>query len=92
MEATKTKLVDYRVKNGVAVFTLTDPPANTYTHEMMRELDECILQARFDENVHVIVLTRRRREVLLRRREHQHAEEPRIRRSNTSSACTRTRR
>jgi enoyl-CoA hydratase len=57
MEATKTKLVDYRVKNGVAVFTLTDPPANTYTHEMMRDLDECILQARFDENVHVIVMT-----------------------------------
>ena len=56
MEATKTKLVDYRVKNGVAWLELTDPPANTYTHEMMRDLDDAILQARFDENVHVIVL------------------------------------
>lgn len=56
MEATKTKLVDYRVSNGVATIELTDPPANTYTHEMMRDLDEAILQARFDESVHVIVL------------------------------------
>ena len=56
MEATKNKLVDYRVKNGVAWLELTDPPANTYTHEMMRDLDDAILQARFDENVHVIVL------------------------------------
>jgi enoyl-CoA hydratase/carnithine racemase len=56
MEATKTKLVDYRVKNGVAWLELTDPPANTYTYEMMRDLDDAILQARFDENVHVLVL------------------------------------
>src|SRR5262245_49660561 len=56
MEATKTKLVDYRVKTGVAWIELTDPPANTYTYEMMRDLDDAILQARFDENVHVIVL------------------------------------
>jgi enoyl-CoA hydratase/carnithine racemase len=56
MEATKTKLVDYRVKSGVAWIELTDPPANTYTYEMMQDLDDAILQARFDENVHVIVL------------------------------------
>jgi len=56
MEATKSKLVDYRVKNGVAWLELTDPPANTYTYEMMRDLDDAILQARFDENVHVIVI------------------------------------
>jgi len=56
MEATKTKLVDYRVKNAVAWIELTDPPANTYTYEMMRDLDDAILKARFDENVHVIVL------------------------------------
>jgi enoyl-CoA hydratase len=56
MEATKTKLVDYRVKNGVAWIELTDPPANTYTYEMMRDLDDAILQARFDETVHVVVL------------------------------------
>ena len=56
MEATKSKLVDYRVKNGVAWIELTDPPANTYTYEMMRDLDDAILQARFDEAVHVIVM------------------------------------
>ena len=56
MEATKTKLVHYSVKNGVAWLELTDPPANTYTYEMMRDLDDTILQARFDETVHVVVL------------------------------------
>ena len=49
-------LVGYRVENGIAYFELNDPPANTYTHEMMREIDEAILKARFDENVHVIVI------------------------------------
>jgi enoyl-CoA hydratase/carnithine racemase len=56
MEATRTKLVEYRTKNGVATLELTDPPANTYTYEMMRDLDDAILQARFDETVHVIVI------------------------------------
>jgi enoyl-CoA hydratase/carnithine racemase len=41
----------------VAVLTLHSPPANTYSHEMMRELDACILAARFDASVHAIVLT-----------------------------------
>src|SRR5690242_17063924 len=54
--AAAKKLADYRVKNGVAWIELVDPPANTYTHEMMRDLDDAILQARFDESVHVIVL------------------------------------
>jgi enoyl-CoA hydratase len=49
-------LVSYSVDGGVAVLELTDPPANTYTHEMMKQLDECILRARFDDAVHVIVL------------------------------------
>ena len=35
---------------------MDDPPANTYTYEMMRQLDEAILKARFDDDVHVIVL------------------------------------
>src|SRR5262245_27067449 len=55
--ANATKLVEYRKEGGVAVLTLTDPPANTYTHEMMRDLDECILKARFDPEVYVILIT-----------------------------------
>ncbi len=51
------QLVEYRVREGVAYLTLTDPPANTYTHEMMRQLDGAILEARFDAAVHVLVLT-----------------------------------
>ncbi len=50
------QLVRYRVENGVAVIELDDPPANTYTYEMMRQLDESILQARMDDDVHVLVL------------------------------------
>src|SRR5213082_2416781 len=49
-------LIDYSVDKGVAIFALNDPPANTYTYEMNRELDECILRARMDDDVHVIVL------------------------------------
>jgi enoyl-CoA hydratase len=49
-------LIDYRVDKGVAILELNDPPANTYTYEMNRELDECILKARMDDDVHVIVL------------------------------------
>ena len=50
-------LVEYRGEDGVAILTLNDPPANTYSYEMMRQLDEGILRARFDPAIHVIVLT-----------------------------------
>ena len=50
-------LVNYSVKDGIALMELADPPANTYTHEMMKEMDEHIISARFDESVEVIVLT-----------------------------------
>jgi enoyl-CoA hydratase/carnithine racemase len=49
-------LVRYRLEDGLAIIELDDPPANTYTHEMMRQLDDAILQARFEDNAHVIVL------------------------------------
>jgi enoyl-CoA hydratase len=55
-EATK-QLINYRVDGGVAVIELSDPPANTYTYEMNRQLDEAILMARMDNDVYVIVLT-----------------------------------
>lgn len=49
--------VDYQTSEGIAVLTLNDPPANTYSYEMMQELDACILRARMDESVQVIVIT-----------------------------------
>ena len=49
--------VVYRVEAGVAVLTLTEPPANTYSYDLMRELDGAILEARMDSAVQVIVLT-----------------------------------
>jgi enoyl-CoA hydratase len=51
------QLINYRVDAGVAVIELSDPPANTYTYEMNRELDEAILQARMDNDVYVMVLS-----------------------------------
>ena len=53
----ENQLVRYEVKDGVAYIILDDPPANTYTHEMMVQLDGAILKARFDVDVHVIVVT-----------------------------------
>ena len=50
-------LVRYDVQDGVATLTLDAPPVNGYSHEMMRALDERILAARFDDAVHVLVLT-----------------------------------
>jgi enoyl-CoA hydratase/carnithine racemase len=50
-------LVNYATDKGVALVTLTDPPVNAYTHEMFKELDACILEARFDDDVHVLALT-----------------------------------
>jgi enoyl-CoA hydratase/carnithine racemase len=41
---------------GIATIELNDPPANTYSYEMMRELDAAVLDARIDAAVHVIVL------------------------------------
>ena len=55
-ETTK-QLINYRTDAGVAVIEMNDPPANTYTYEMNRQLDDAILRARMDNDVHVIVLT-----------------------------------
>ena len=48
--------VRYSVDAGVCTLTLTDPPANTYSYEMMQELDAAILRARMDDDVHVLVV------------------------------------
>ncbi len=55
-ETTK-QLINYRTDAGVAVIEMNDPPANTYTYEMNRQLDDAILKARMDNDVYVILLT-----------------------------------
>src|SRR5437763_1415489 len=54
VETTKT-LVQYSTDAGVAVITMTDPPANTYTYEMNRQMDECIHARAQDALVHLPV-------------------------------------
>ena len=49
--------LEYAVNDGVALITLNDPPANTYSYEMMQQLDRAILEARMDDAVQVIVIT-----------------------------------
>lgn len=56
---TDRSLVHYEVDGKIALLTLDDPPANTYTYEMMQALDAAILRARMDTTVEVIVLTGR---------------------------------
>ena len=56
MSQTESKL-DYEVADGIAIITLNDPPANTYSYEMMQQLDRAILDARMDEAVQVILIT-----------------------------------
>src|SRR4051794_22094056 len=49
-------LVDVEKSGGVAVFTLNNPPANTYSYDMMRALDAAVLDVRMDDAVHVVVV------------------------------------
>lgn len=51
-----SNLVNYRAEGGIAVLELCNPPANAYSYDMFRELDDAILRARMDESVHVLVL------------------------------------
>jgi enoyl-CoA hydratase/carnithine racemase len=64
-------LVNYGVTdNGIAIIELASNSAgaplegddigpNTYTHEMMRDIDEAVVRARFDDDVAVILITGR---------------------------------
>jgi len=49
-------LVSRRTEDGIMVLEMNDPPANTYSYDMMRQLDAAILDARMDDAVHVLVL------------------------------------
>jgi enoyl-CoA hydratase len=55
-EAGEKQLIHYGTEGGLLILTMDDPPANTYSYEMMQQLDGAILRARMDDSVHVIVL------------------------------------
>ena len=69
LEPMQNNLVNYgATDNGIAIIELVSDSAGkpweegktsvtTYTHEMMRDIDEAVLRARFDDNVTVIILT-----------------------------------
>ncbi|MEM6291415.1 MAG: enoyl-CoA hydratase/isomerase family protein [Myxococcota bacterium] len=49
-------LVELAMQDGIARITLNVPPANCYSFEMMKELDAAVLEARFNPEVHAIVI------------------------------------
>src|SRR6058998_1191225 len=49
-------LVEYRVQDGIAILELNNPPANAYTLDSLKQLDDAIIKARFDPSAHVLVL------------------------------------
>ncbi len=49
-------LIDYRVEDGLGIIEINNPPANVYTLESLKLLDQAIIQARFDSSVYVLVL------------------------------------
>ncbi len=69
LEPMPNRLVNYGVTdNGIAILELASDSngaplegdsmgPNTYTHEMMRDIDTAIVKARFDDDVSVILLT-----------------------------------
>ncbi len=69
LEPMDNNLVNYGVTdNGIAIIELASDSAggplepdkigpNTYTHEMMRDIDSAVVRARFDDDVHVIIIT-----------------------------------
>jgi enoyl-CoA hydratase len=48
--------INLTIADGLAVIELNDPPANTYSYEMMQEIDAAVLEARMDADTHVVVL------------------------------------
>ena len=75
-ETTK-QLVNYRTDGGVAVIEMCDPPANTYTYEMNRQLDEAILQCAHGQRRLCHFVDGRGRQVFLCGGEYQDAVERR---------------
>jgi enoyl-CoA hydratase len=49
-------LVRLQVVDRVAWLELNNPPANNYSYDLMRDLDEAVLACRFDDEVDVLVL------------------------------------
>jgi len=56
VSTTAGALINYSAADGIGWIEMNDAPANTYTYEMMQQLDAAILRARMDTGVHVIVL------------------------------------
>jgi enoyl-CoA hydratase/carnithine racemase len=48
--------INVSLADGITTIELNDPPANTYSYEMMLEIDSAVLAARMDPSVHVIVI------------------------------------
>ena len=52
-----SSLVRCQKRGAVALLSLHDPSANTYSYRMMQALDACVLEARIDPEIQVIAQT-----------------------------------
>ncbi|NVK19485.1 MAG: enoyl-CoA hydratase/isomerase family protein [Methylocystaceae bacterium] len=52
----KQTLVTYSTHKGVALIELNNPPVNGYSFDMFKQIDEAVIEARFDKDVHIIVI------------------------------------
>lgn len=50
------EMVRYTAQEGIAILEISNPPANTYNFDLLRQFDAAIVQARLDSNIHAIVL------------------------------------
>ena len=50
------ELLRYSTRDGIAILEISNPPANTYNFDLLRQLDAAIIQARLDPNVHALLL------------------------------------
>jgi len=50
-------MIESRIDSGIAVLEINRPPVNSYTTELLKELDAALLDARFNDDVHAIVIT-----------------------------------
>ena len=56
IESMPHDLVTWQSAGGVCLLTLTNPPVNGYSYDMLRDLDTAVLRARMDDEVEVIVV------------------------------------
>ena len=57
MSQQQNRLIEYKIDNHVAVLTINNPPANTWTRDSLIELKQLVLELNVRPDVYALVLT-----------------------------------